>query len=285
MTVLRDLADRRRRGAAYWEAAAPGWVAYASEQEERGAPLGAAAVDLLALRSGERVVDLGCAAGGTTAELASRVGPAGAAVGVDLSPELVAAARRRFPGLEFVTADVETVDELPGAPYDAALARMVLMLLADPVAGCATVLRSLRPGGRLAGVVFRTMADAPWMPAALLGAAPHLGPMPPMPMGDEPGPFALADRGRCRAVLTDAGFTAVEVTPHDVVLMAPDDPDGVAAWLVEVGPAGAAYRAADEVARGEARAGAARLLEPFRAPGEGYRLPTGIWTLSGRRPS
>ena len=154
------------------------------------------------------------------------------------------------------------------------------MLLADPVAGCATIRRSLRPGGRLAATVFRDGSVNPWLSAAMLGAAPHLGPLPPLPVGDEPGPFAFADPARLARVLTAAGLTAVTITPCDVALDAPDDADAVAEWLIEVGPAGAAYRAAPPAGQASARAGAARLLDRFREPGVGYRLPAGLWLVT-----
>jgi SAM-dependent methyltransferase len=193
---------------------------------------------------------------------------------------MVAAARSRFPGETFLTGDVETMEVVPGAPFDAVHSRMTLMLLADPVAGLTTIRRSMRPGGRLAATVFRDGGANPWLPATMLGAAPHLGPMPPLPLGDEPGPFAFADPERVTRVLAAGGFTGIDVLPHDVTLEAPDDPGAVAEWLIEIGPAGAAYREADPGARASARGGAARLLDRFRAAGAGYRLPAGLWLIT-----
>ncbi|WP_034215069.1 class I SAM-dependent methyltransferase [Actinoplanes subtropicus] len=315
---MADVAALRARNAEYWQHSAPGWIRHAERQDALGRPLGAAAIDRLAPRPGERIVDVGCGCGGTTAELAAAVAPGeigagprdggssgggslgggslgggslgggwsvgrasgGEVVGVDISEAMVAAAARRFPGVRFVAADVEAVGLLPGAPFDAAFSRMAVMLFADPVAGCSAIRRSLRPGGRFAATVFRDAAANPWLAAALLGAAPHLGPVAPLPLGDEPGPFAFADAARIRRVLTEAGFDPVTVEAHDVTVEAPDDPDTVAEWLVEVGPAGPAYRAAAQPARSAARAGAARLLDRFRRPGDGYRLPTGIWVIA-----
>jgi SAM-dependent methyltransferase len=283
---MTDTATLRARNAAFWRRSAPGWIAHADRQDEIGRPLGAAALDRLRPRPGERVLDVGCGCGGTTAELASAVGPSGTAVGLDLAEAMVAAARARFTGdggPRFLAGDVETLDLVPGAPFDAVYSRMTLMLLADPVAGLTTIRRSMRAGGRLAATVFRDGGVNPWLPAAMLGAAPHLGPMPPLPIGDEPGPFALADPARVTRLLTAAGFTDVAVLPHDVTLDAPDAPGAVAEWLIEVGPAGAAYRDAEPAARQSARAGVARLLERFREAGAGYRLPAGLWLITARR--
>jgi ubiquinone/menaquinone biosynthesis C-methylase UbiE len=316
---MADVAALRARNAEYWQHAAPGWIRHAERQDALGRPLGAAAIDRLAPRPGERIVDVGCGCGGTTAELAAAVRPGvggtefppgaetsggeasggeasggeasggeasggeasgGEAVGVDLSEAMVATAARRFPGVRFVAADVEAIDLLPGAPFDAAFSRMAVMLFADPVAGCAVIRRSLRAGGRFAATVFRDAAATPWLATALLGAAPHLGPVAPLPLGDEPGPFAFADPARVRRVLAEAGFDAITVESHDVAVEAPDEPGVVAEWLIDIGPGGTAYRAAQEPARAAARAGAARLLDRFRRAGEGYRLPAGLWLIT-----
>ncbi|WP_433265841.1 class I SAM-dependent methyltransferase [Micromonospora vinacea] len=282
---MADTASLRSRNAAFWAGAAAGWIRHADRQDEVGRPLGAPAMDRLAARQGERILDVGCGCGGTTAELATAVGETGAAVGVDLAEAMVTTARQRFrpdryPGIQFHVADIETVDVLPGGPFDAAFSRMTLMLLADPVAGCATIRRSLRTGGRLAATVFRDGSVNPWLSAAMLGAAPHLGPLPPLPVGDEPGPHSFADPARLARVLTSAGFTAVTISECDVALEAPDDADAVAEWLIEVGPAGAAYRISPPDRQASARAGAVRLLDRFRGPGGGHRLPAGLWVVT-----
>ncbi|WP_433795538.1 methyltransferase domain-containing protein [Actinoplanes sp. CA-252034] len=286
---MADTAALRARSADFWARTAPGWIHQADRHDEIGRPLGAVAIEWLQPRPGERVLDIGCGCGGTTAELARAVTPSGSAIGLDLSEAMVASARRRFTepdgaGPRFVAGDVETLDVVPGAPFDAAYSRMTLMLLADPVAGLTTIRRSLRVGARLAATVFRDGPANPWLPAALLGAAAHLGPLPPLPVGDEAGPFAFADPARVRRLLDAAGFTDVVVHPHDVTLETPDDPETVAEWLIEIGPAGAAYRAAGPAAQGSARAGAARLLARFHTPGTGYRLPAGLWSITARTP-
>ncbi|GAB4050859.1 class I SAM-dependent methyltransferase [Catellatospora paridis] len=286
---MADTAGLRARNSAFWAQAAPGWIRHADRQDELGRPLGAVAMARLSPRPGERVLDVGCGCGGTTAELAAAVGPTGAALGVDLAESMVAAAGARFPperhpGLRFAAADVETVAGLPEAPFDAAFSRMALMLLADPVAGCVNLRRALRPGGRLAATVFRDGPANPWLPLAVLGTAPQVAALPPLPVGDEPGPFAFADPARVRRILAAAGFDAITVEPHDVVMDTPDDPDGVAEWLIEIGPAGAGYRAAPAPRQAAARAAAAGLLERFRRPQTGYRLPSGLWLITATAP-
>ncbi|MEU8001360.1 methyltransferase domain-containing protein [Catellatospora sp. NPDC049111] len=286
---MADTAGLRARNTAFWTQAAPGWIRHADRQDELGSPLGAVAMARLSPRPGERVLDVGCGCGGTTAELAAAVGPTGAVLGVDLAESMVEAAAARFPadrhpGLRFTAADVETTGDLPGAPFDAAYSRMTLMLLADPVTGCANVRRALRAGGRLAATVFRDGPANPWLTLAVVGAAPHVAALPPLPVGDEPGPFAFADSARVRRILDTAGFDGITIEPHDVVMTAPGDPDTTAEWLIEIGPAGAAYRAAPTPHQAAARAATARLLDRFHGRGTGYRLPVGLWLITATAP-
>jgi SAM-dependent methyltransferase len=287
---MADTATVRARNATFWTQAAPGWIRHADRHDAWGRPMGAVAMDWLLPRAGERILDVGCGCGGTSAELATAVGPTGAVTGVDVAAPMVAAAVGRFPpnrfaNLRFIAADVEALATVAGSPFDAVYSRMALMMLADPVADCATILRALRPGGRLAATVFRDGGASPWLHATLLGAAPHLGSLPPLPIGDEPGPFAFADRERTIRILTEAGFGSVSVEPHDVTLYAADDPDTTVEWLIELGPAGAAYRTALAGQQQAARGGAARLLSRFRQPDSGYQLSTGIWLVTAARTS
>ncbi|MFD0517518.1 class I SAM-dependent methyltransferase [Paractinoplanes durhamensis] len=157
---MTDTATLRARNADFWAQTSPGWVHQADRHDEIGRPLGAVALDQLQPQPGERVLDVGCGCGGTTAEIARAVGPSGNAVGLDLAEAMVATARSRFSvpgaaGPQFVTGDIETLGAVPGAPFDAVYARMTLMLLADPVAGLTTIRRSMRSGGRMAATVFR----------------------------------------------------------------------------------------------------------------------------------
>ena len=62
--------------------------------EAMNGPFGEVMLDAARLESGERVLDVGCGTGATTIEAARRVGPAGSAVGVDISAAMLGVARR-----------------------------------------------------------------------------------------------------------------------------------------------------------------------------------------------
>jgi protein-L-isoaspartate(D-aspartate) O-methyltransferase len=80
-------------------------------------------LDLLDVRPGQRVLDVGSGSGWTTAILARLVGPTGSVLGVDLVPELVqdAAARLRQDALDcasVIVADPEVVGAPSAGPFD-----------------------------------------------------------------------------------------------------------------------------------------------------------------------
>ncbi len=146
-----------------------GWLARWYDGVARAllAPVGgeerirARALDLLALRPGERVLELGCGTGAMT----ERILAAGAeVVPVDLSEPMLRRARRRLPQVEFLRRDLLSLDDQ--AAFDAALFALVLHEMSDDVRRRALQVahRALRPGGRLLVLDFAA-------PGGALGAA------------------------------------------------------------------------------------------------------------------
>jgi ubiquinone/menaquinone biosynthesis C-methylase UbiE len=120
------------------------------------APLAPQLADLANVRSGQRVLDVGCGPGSLTAELVARVGPSSVSA-VDPSESFVAAARARHPGVDVRRAQAELLPFSNGA-FDAALAQLVVHFMADPVAGLREMARVTRPGGVVAASVWDTPA-------------------------------------------------------------------------------------------------------------------------------
>ena len=74
------------------------WLRNVDHFEAMLEPIGTALLDRAAIAPGERIVDLGCGGGATSRAIAARVGPAGAVLGLDISPDLIVAARARAGG-------------------------------------------------------------------------------------------------------------------------------------------------------------------------------------------
>jgi ubiquinone/menaquinone biosynthesis C-methylase UbiE len=106
----------------------------------------------LDVRPGERVLEVGFGGGGLLAALLTT--EAAAVIGVDISEEMVARARRRFQRqlrtgrLDLVRAPAEQLPLTAGA-VDAAVSVASLYFWADPAGAMREVARVMRPGGRL----------------------------------------------------------------------------------------------------------------------------------------
>jgi len=205
--------SRNSEQSEYWNAAAgEAWVAQQDRMDIQLAPLGDAVMAALAVQHGERVLDVGCGAGTTTAELA-RLGAR--ATGTDISAPLIARARQRHRECEFVLADSQT-QSFTG--FDAVFSRFGVMFFDDPVAAFANLARAVAPTGRLAFVCWRSVRDNPLFTAPLAAAATAGIPIPAPGDPHAPGPFAFADPDRVARILGDAGWRDVAITPHNIAI-------------------------------------------------------------------
>ncbi len=125
-------------------------------------PIARGLVTELAPRPGERILDVGCGKGAALVPLARAVTPDGAAVGIDVSPGMVDAARAAVAAAG-VDATVEVGDAMDprvdGGPFDVIASSLVLFFLPDPAAA----LRAWRPllvdGGRIGVSTFGPMTE------------------------------------------------------------------------------------------------------------------------------
>src|SRR5919204_3225484 len=101
---------------------------------------------VLDVRAGHRVVDVGCGAGDDVRRLSELVGPRGYVVGVDVAT-MVEAARGlgNPPNVEFVVADAHSLP-FDDASFDRYRAHRVYMHLRDPASALSEAARVLRLG-------------------------------------------------------------------------------------------------------------------------------------------
>jgi len=99
----------------------------------------------------ETVLDVATGTGAVARELVARKGCT--VVGLDQSPEMLAEARRRSPGLTFIEGRAEELP-FPDAAFDALTFTYLLRYVADPAATLQELARVVRPGGTIAGLEF-----------------------------------------------------------------------------------------------------------------------------------
>jgi SAM-dependent methyltransferase len=237
-----------------------------------------------ALQPGERVLDVGCGCGDTTVELARRVAPGGSVLGIDISAPMLARARQHAAA-EGVTARFELADAqtqaLPPASVDVLFSRFGVMFFADPVAAFTNLRGALRRGGRLAFVCWQSLPENPWMFVPLGAALQHLPP-PPLPAPDAPGPFALADATRVRAILERAGFRDVgsESVNETLRIGAGGGLGETVEFMLQMGPTAAALReAADPTLMPRVTDAVREALAPYVTP-RGIYMPSASWIVT-----
>lgn len=128
----------------------PTWDAaqYLKFERERTQP----AVDLaqrIGLQAPARLLDVGCGPGNSTAVLRRRY-PDAELLGIDSSPEMIAAARRAHPDLRFQLCDVREEITLPGPAFDVVFSNACLQWVPGHRALLPRLMALLRKGGVLA---------------------------------------------------------------------------------------------------------------------------------------
>ncbi len=212
-------------------------------------------------------LDIGCAGGDVSFDIARLVGEKGRVVGIDRDQEKIALARQEAqtqPGnLEFRVADVLN-DNLAGE-FDLVFVRFVLTHLPDPSAALGRIRGVLRPGGIVVTVdidmrgyfsypenaAVHRFVELNTLLSQRRGGDPHIGPRLP---------DLLARNGFERIQLNVIQPAALE---GDIKLLTPITLENIAGALVEEG-------LASEI---EVGALAAELYEFARTPGTVGTIP------------
>lgn len=116
-------------------------------------------VSAIHAESGEVILDLGCGTGRTIEKLIS----SGAEItGIDLSNEMLAIARKKFPGVSFIQGNVEQALPFSDGGFDKVVASLLFQFLPDLRAPLGEIVRVLRPEGTLYVTDFISDAPLDW---------------------------------------------------------------------------------------------------------------------------
>ncbi|MFE1172564.1 class I SAM-dependent methyltransferase [Streptomyces sp. NPDC058773] len=261
------------------------WVRRRAHQERRYGRLTPRLLAAAGIRADSRVLDLGCGSGGTTLE-AARAATEGTVLGVDLSGTMLAEARKQAAAaglaqVAFAQGDAQ-VHDFGDAAFDVVISRFGLMFFADPEAAFSNLARALRPGGRLAFLCWRDLAQNPYLTVPFGALAPYAG-QPDFGAPGEPGPFSLADAGRITALLEGAGFDGISVGAVDEPMWMGADEDDAVASLTAMPLARKMLDQLGDEARKSALTALRDTLAAHRGE-DGVRLGSAAWLVTaGRR--
>ena len=209
--------ERRRWNDERWTSAWP-------QREALTSAVTPALVSAARAAPGQRVLDVGCGGGGLSIALATRVGPTGSVVGVDLSSDLVELAEHRatvagVSNVDFLELDMQ-VDLVGGEPFDLAVSQFGVMFFDQPEVAFTNIGRHLHPGSTLVFACWQPVEVNPWHIGTALGPLVP-GPPPPAPGTWPVGPFTLGDRDHTTALLRDVGYEDISIDCHEVTVSAP----------------------------------------------------------------
>jgi SAM-dependent methyltransferase len=259
------------------------WTQFADEYDDTHRSIWARFLETDPVRPTDRVLDIGCGCGQSTRD-AARTAREGSALGVDLSSAMLAVARRRataegVTNVEFRRADAQ-VHEFDPATFDVVISRFGVMFFEDRTAAFANIAAALRPGGRLALLVWQDIRKNEWIMTAreTLAAGRDL----PMPPAGAPGPMAMADPDDVRSLLSGAGFGSIGFTSIEEPVWFGADAEAAYEFVGEIGIVKGLSDDLEPDARAAAHERLRAALRAHETP-EGVRFDSGVWLISATR--
>jgi SAM-dependent methyltransferase len=193
------------------------------------------------------------------------------------------AASEHIAHLDFRDADASEA-QLP-VGNDLLFSRFGVMFFSQPLAAFAHMRTWLRPGGRCVFVCWRTPRDNPWAMTPLVAArqALNITPAPSDPLA--PGPFAFADEQRLRAILSEAGFSNIDVQRYDAAFVLGPNPRAAAEGAARIGPVSRLVRDVGTAQLPVILDAIERTLTPLAAANGGVSLNGSTWIVSASNPA
>ncbi len=244
----------------------------------------------LEISEGDKAVDVGCGFGDTAIQIAKRVGPEGSVLGMDCCNAFLEFGRTdaKAAGISNVTFVEGDVQGYPFEPvYDFCFSRFGTQFFENPVAGLRSMRSSLKPGGIMTMIVWRTVDDNPWLGMPKQVILQHLP-----PPGDDartcgPGPFSMADQEMVTKQLEIAGYDDIRFERIDAPLMVGNTLEDAVNFQLAIGPAGEVYREAGDqaVVKHDEIIAALESELSKHVTSDGVVMESSSWKIRARNPS
>lgn len=267
-----------------WDASALGWDRQGPLIREWLGEVTRAMLAMADIRAGDRVLDVAAGAGDQTLDIAELVGASGEVLATDISAAilelaLVNARRAGFTNVSVRVADCESLG-LDGAGFDAAVSRLGLMFLPEPVQGLREIRAALKPSSAFCAVVFSTPATNPCVAILMQTALAHAGLAPRDPFA--PGSlFSLGKPGLLDALFRDAGFADVATTRISAPFRLPGVDDYLTFVRASASPIQMILSGLDDAAREAAWEDMRARLSVYSGPG-GWEGPNELLLTTGK---
>ena len=152
---------------AQWDAErAERWM---RDQAQRSEVYGTATekmLELAEIRTADRVLDVAAGAGDQTLLAARLVGPSGYVLATDISSDMLSIAAEMVRGAGLTNVDTRVMDgenvDLDADSFDAVICRLGLMLFNDPAKALRSMRRVVKPGGKVAVLLFSAVEKNPY---------------------------------------------------------------------------------------------------------------------------
>ncbi len=266
----------------HYDEAASHWGRWADRIAEQQVKINQGLLMAAGLKPGAKLLDLASGAGEPAFTASELVGPEGQVTATDISAPMVAAMTDRFArhglaNLRCQQADMEALPFADGS-FDAVTCRYGLMYARDPQRALAEAARVVRPGGRIAFMVWGPEANNSLVFHGIRAANEFLG--KPIADDDILVPTRYAEPGIVAGLMTAVG---IQQAREQEFVFEPRIKVGVPFWapLLEMNAAHVWVGLTPDQQK-QVHQAVARAYEPFR-DGEHFALKTHIRVISGLR--
>jgi len=257
-----------------WQEAAEAWHRWGPTLNSWLGPVTEVMLDMAKVGTGHRVLDVAAGAGEQSMTTASRVGPTGYVLATDISSNILEYAAAEATRLGHASVECRVLDgenlNVPEGSFDAVISRVGLIYFPDQQKALAGMKRALKPGGRVAAIVYSTPDKNTFFstPVGIIRRRANLGP----PLPGQPGPFSLGAPGVLEAAFAKAGFREIESRVVPAPLRMPTAADCLRFEQESFGALHQMLSTLDEAAKQDAWREIADELAKFQTP-SGFEGP------------